>query len=226
MSNILIVDGDRNILKLVNIHLTKQGYNVLEAKDGMEALQILKREKCSLAVVDVMMPYLDGFSLTKEIRSQYNIPIIILTAKSQIEDKEQGFQAGTDDYLVKPFEPKELTFRIKALLRRYDDQQVEHIIRIGNTTINKNSYEVKSGDRTILLPLKEFELLHFLMTKPSQVFSRQHLIEHIWGFDFEGDERTVDVHIKRLRERFSKMTDDFHIKTVRGVGYSLEAKGE
>lgn len=170
------------------------------------------------------MPFLDGYTLTKEIRNQYNIPVILLTAKNQIEDKEQGFQAGTDDYLVKPFEPKELIFRIKALLRRYGNQSDEVIFRIGSTMINKKNYEVKIEDRTILLPLKEFELLYFLMSKPMQVFSRDQLIEHIWGLDYEGDERTVDVHIKRLRERFSKLTNDFRIKTVRGIGYSLEAK--
>lgn len=224
MTNILIVDDDINILKLVNIHLSEQGYKVFKAKDGIEALEILNREICNLAVVDVMMPFMDGYTLTKEIRNQYNIPVILLTAKNQIEDKEQGFQAGTDDFLVKPFEPKELSFRIKALLRRYDNKPEESIVRIGRTTINPKSYEVQIGDQTILLPLKEFELLYFLMSKPMQVFSRDHLIEHIWGLDYEGDERTVDVHVKRLRERFSKLTNDFQIKTVRGVGYSLEAK--
>lgn len=222
MATILIVDDDRNILNLVNIHLSEQGYNVFQAKDGMEALEILKKETCDLAVVDVMMPYMDGYTLTKEIRKQYDIPVILLTAKSQIEDKELGFQAGTDDYLVKPFEPKELSYRIKALLRRYDHQTDESILHIGNTTINKKSYEVQIGSQTLLLPLKEFELLYYFVSNPKQVFSREHLIEQIWGLDFQGDERTVDVHIKRLRERFSKLTDDFQIKTVRGVGYLLE----
>jgi len=223
MTTILIVDDDPNILKLVSVHVTEVGYKVVKAGNGKEALEVLERDKCDLAVVDVMMPYMDGYSLTKEIRELYDIPIILLTAKNQIEDKEQGFQSGTDDYLVKPFEPKELLFRIKALLRRYDKQPADSIITIGNTTLNKKSYEVEIGNRTILLPLKEFELLYFLMSKPKQVFTRDHLIEHIWGIDFEGDERTVDVHIKRLRERFSKLTDDFHIKTVRGIGYLLEA---
>ncbi|RFB15364.1 DNA-binding response regulator [Bacillus sp. HNG] len=222
MATILLVDDDPNILQLVRIHLAEQGYRVLEAKDGMAGLDILKKEPCDLAVVDVMMPYMDGYALTKEIREQYDIPIILLTAKSQIEDKEQGFQAGTDDYLVKPFEPKELSFRIKALLRRYDSQSDEEILRFGETTINKKSYEVQIGSRTFLLPLKEFELLSYLASNPRQVFSRDYLIEQIWGLDFQGDERTVDVHIKRLRERFSKVTDDFQIKTVRGVGYMVE----
>ncbi|MDQ0201325.1 response regulator transcription factor [Neobacillus ginsengisoli] len=224
MTNILIVDDDINILKLVNIHLSEQGYNVFQAKDGMEALGLLKKEACDLAIVDVMMPFMDGYALTKEIRKEFDIPVILLTAKNQIEDKELGFQAGTDDYLVKPFEPKELSFRIKALLRRYDHQEDESILRIGSTTINKKSYEVQIGNRTLLLPLKEFELLYYLVSNPKQVFSREHLIEHIWGLDFEGDVRTVDVHIKRLRERFSKLTDGFQIKTVRGVGYQLEVQ--
>ncbi|MBT2215631.1 response regulator transcription factor [Virgibacillus dakarensis] len=223
MTNILIVDDDINILQLVHIHLSEVGYNVFQAKDGTEALGILKREACDLAVVDVMMPFIDGYALTREIRKKYDIPVILLTAKNQIEDKEEGFRSGTDDYLVKPFEPRELKFRIEALLRRYDKQSDESVIHLGNTTINKNNYEVQIGDRTILLPLKEFELLYFLTSNPMQVLSRDHIIEHIWGLDYEGDERTVDVHIKRLRERFSKLTDDFQIKTVRGVGYLLEA---
>lgn len=222
MKKILIVDDDINILQLVNIHLSEAGYRVFQAKDGTEALEVLSREACDLAVVDVMMPFIDGYTLTREIRKKYDIPVILLTAKNQIEDKEEGFRSGTDDYLVKPFEPKELTFRIEALLRRYNKQLDESIIHLGRTTINKKNYEVQIGDRTIILPLKEFELLYFLSSNPMQVFTREHLIEQIWGIDYEGDERTVDVHIKRLRERFSKMTDDFQIKTIRGVGYLLE----
>lgn len=224
MPNILIVDDDINILKLLNIHLTEQGYMVFQAKNGMEALEMLKKDTCDIAVVDVMMPFMDGYDLTKEIRKDYDIPVILLTAKNQIEDKEQGFKAGTDDYLVKPFEPRELTYRIKALLRRYDHQIDESILRVGSTTINKKSYEVQIENRTLLLPLKEFELLYYLASNPKQVFSREHLIEQIWGLDYEGDARTVDVHIKRLRERFSKLTHDFQIKTIRGVGYLLEVQ--
>lgn len=221
--NILIVDDDINILQVVDIHLTESGYKVLQAKDGNEALRVLNEVACDLAVVDVMMPFIDGYTLTKEIRKKYNIPIILLTAKNQIEDKEEGFRSGTDDYLVKPFEMKELRFRIEALLRRYNKQTDDTIVRLGNTTINKNKYEVQMGERTLILPLKEFELLHFLASNPMHVFSRDQIIEQIWGLNYEGDERTVDVHIKRLRERFSKSTDDFQIKTVRGVGYLLEA---
>lgn len=223
MTNILIADDDHHILNLVSIHLSQAGYQVLEAKDGTEALDILIHKPCDLAVVDVMMPFMDGFTLTKEIRKRYDIPVILLTAKNQIEDKEEGFQSGTDDYLVKPFEPKELLFRIEALLRRYHKELDNSIVKLGNMTVNIQNYEVKIGERIFLLPLKEFELLYYLASNPMQVFTRNQLIEHIWGMDFEGDERTVDVHVKRLRERFSTISIDFQIKTVRGVGYLLEA---
>lgn len=223
MTNILLVDDDTHVLELVSIHLKEQAFNVTTAINGIQALEMLEKQVYHLAVIDVMMPEMDGYTLTEKIRESYDIPIILLTAKGQIEDKEKGFLAGTDDYLVKPFEPKELIFRIKALLRRFhEDEAEDSTIRIGNTTINKNTYEIQNGDRTMLLPLKEFELLYYLMSHPMQVFSRIHLIEQIWGHDYQGDERTVDVHVKRLRERNTLFSDDFQIKTIRGVGYSLE----
>lgn len=224
MVTILLVDDDKYILNLVEVHLVEEGYRVYKATDGMQALNLMKEHSFNLAVVDVMMPFMDGFELTKEIRKMYDIPIILLTAKDQLKDKEEGFASGTDDYLVKPFEPKELIFRINALLRRYDKFDDDTIIGIGRTKIDKRSYEVQVGDRTLLLPLKEFELLYYLMSHPRQVLSREQLIEAVWGIDYDGDERTVDVHVKRLRERFSKLTDDFQIRTVRGIGYSLEVK--
>ncbi|MBH0173925.1 response regulator transcription factor [Fictibacillus sp. 23RED33] len=224
MTHILIVDDDKNILELLHYHLSEAGYQVSQAKDGIEALDILRLKRFDLAVVDVMMPFMDGYSLTKEIRENYDIPVILLTSKNQIEDKEQGYLSGTDDYLVKPFEARELLFRIKALLRRYDKHQDNSIISLGRTTVNKKTYEVYINDVTILLPLKEFELLYFFISNPMQAFTRDQLIQHIWGLNYEGDDRTVDVHVKRLRERFSNLTDDFQIKTVRGVGYLLEVK--
>lgn len=223
MRTILAVDDDANVRKLVQVYLQEEGYKVLQAEHGRDALHILQAEKCDLAIIDIMMPFIDGYELTEEIRKYYDIPVILLTAKDQIEDKELGYLSGTDDYLVKPFEPKELLFRVKALLRRYD-QPSELVIQIGETIINMKSYEVHVGKRSFLLPLKEFELLHFLASHPNQVFSRDHLIEQIWGIDYEGDERTVDVHIKRLRDRFTHITNDFQIKTIRGIGYSLEDK--
>jgi two-component system, OmpR family, response regulator len=221
VKTILIVDDDDHIRYLVKGLLMKEGFNVIAAENGVEALALLKKEICELAIVDIMMPIMDGYSLTKEIRKLYDLPVILLTAKSQIEDKEKGFDSGTDDYLIKPFEPKELVFRVNALLRRFGKTNEANIM-VGSLYINKKGYEVKISDKTYILPLKEFELLSFLAAHPNQVFSRSQLIEKLWGHDFEGDERTVDVHIKRLRERFSEIAKDFSIKTIRGIGYSLE----
>lgn len=221
MIHILIADDDEHIRNLVAIHLREEGFKVLEAENGEEALEVLANNPCDLAIVDIMMPVMDGYELTKDIRSFYDIPIILLTAKDQIEDKEKGFLSGTDDYLVKPFEPRELLFRIQTLFRLYD-KNIDEEILLGRTQINRRTYEVSIGDESFLLPLKEFELLFLLASEPGRVFTRAHLIDRIWGYDYEGDERTVDVHIKRLRERFSKVTEDFRIATVRGVGYALE----
>lgn len=221
MKKILIVDDDEYIRNLVTSLLMREGFKTIAAENGLVALNLLQKELCDLAIVDIMMPVMNGYLLTTEIRKEYDIPIILLTAKSQIEDKEKGFESGTDDYLIKPFEPKELIFRVNALLRRYG-KSGEANIKVGTLYINKKSYEIKINNKTFMLPLKEFDLLTFLATHPNQVFSRAHLIEKIWGHDFEGDERTVDVHIKRLRERFANIAEGFTIKTIRGVGYSLE----
>ncbi|HLS67428.1 MAG TPA: response regulator transcription factor [Pseudogracilibacillus sp.] len=223
MITVLIVDDDKHIRRLISIHLKEEGFHVVEAENGKDALEKMSETVCDIAVIDIMMPVMDGFELTKELREWYDIPLILLTAKDQFLDKEKGFLLGTDDYMVKPFEPRELVYRMKALLRRYD-RNAEHLITIGSTVINSKTYEVNSGKHSFMLPLKEFELLYLLASHPEQVFSRAQIIERIWGFDYEGDERTVDVHIKRLRERFSTITDDFYIKTVRNVGYTIEEK--
>ncbi|MCG1009676.1 response regulator transcription factor [Salinicoccus sp. ID82-1] len=223
MARVLVVDDDKNTLKFVRLHLEEEGYDVIEATDGRDALKKLKILPCDIAVVDVMMPFMDGISLTKEIRNTYEIPIIILTAKDQIDDKAVGFEAGTDDYLTKPFETKELAFRIKALLRRYVDPESDNDpIRLGNVLIIHENYSIKIDTKTIKLPLKEFELLYLLAKNSQRVFSREQIIENVWDLDFEGDNRTVDVHIKRLRQRFSHLSVPFSIRTVRGVGYTLE----
>lgn len=223
MNNILVVDDDQNIRNLVSVYLKEEGFTVYEAKNGQEALDLLEKTLFDMAIVDIMMPVIDGYELTKDIREFYDIPVILLTAKGQIEDKIKGFRSGTDDYLVKPFEPEELIFRIKALFRLYE-KNIDDTITLGSTVISKKNYEVKIGDQSFILPLKEFELLFHLASSPEQAFTRDQLVENIWGFDYEGDERTVDVHIKRLRKRFSEITDDFQIKTIRGIGYALEEK--
>lgn len=222
MTKILVADDDPNILKFIMINLTDAGYEVIGATDGRDALRKLENEVCQLAVVDIMMPYMDGLSLIKEMRKTMDIPIIILTAKGQIDDKEKGFEAGTDDYVVKPFEAKELLFRIEALLRRYNIDTDKQVIQVGDVHIDTDKYMVTVNKKTLKLPLKEFELLHVLANHPDQVFTREQLIESIWGIDFEGDNRTVDVHIKRLRTRFNNLTDAIKFTTVRGVGYTLE----
>ncbi|MBT2685627.1 response regulator transcription factor [Bacillus sp. ISL-37] len=225
MAAILIVDDDPNILFLVKSQLQGAGHVVYQAQDGTGALKTLNETVIDLAVVDLMMPGMDGYELTKQIRELHDIPVIMLTAKGQIEDKEQGFLSGTDDYIVKPFDPKELIFRINALFRRYQKRS-NMLITIGNVTINQQNFEVQVGDKTLILPLKEFELLSYMAAKPNQVFTRNQLIEEIWGLDFSGDERTLNVHVKRLRDRFSELTDDFAIKTIRGVGYLVEVQSK
>jgi|SRR5690625_947782 len=220
MMKILVVDDDEKILQLVNIHLLREGYHVIKARNGVEALEVIEDDFPDLAVVDVMMPEMDGFTLTKELRAM-DIPVLLLTAKGELDDKEKGFLAGSDDYVVKPFEPKELLFRIQAILRRYD-KSVDPILEIGSLTINRKSYEVQVGKKTLLLPLKEFELLSVLSSRINHVFTREFLIDRVWGMDYEGDDQTLNVHIKRLREKFRKIAPDIQITTVRGVGYKLE----
>jgi DNA-binding response OmpR family regulator len=218
---ILVVDDDPNILQLVNIQLSQAGYTVLKAVDGMEALALVEEDIPDLAVVDVMMPKMDGYTLTRELRALADIPVLLLTAKGELEDKEKGFLAGADDYVVKPFEPKELLFRVNAILRRYD-KAVDVFIQAGPMTINRQSYEVSVGKKVLLIPLKEFELLSVLASRPNQVFARELLLERVWGFDYEGDEQTLSVHIKRIRDKLATLTKKVTIATVRGVGYKLE----
>lgn len=192
--------------------------------DGNEASQLLEQESVQLAIVDVMMPGKNGWELCREIREFYDLPVIMLTAKGEVRDKEKGFLAGTDDYLTKPFEPTELLYRIKALLRRY--QMVsKQIIVMNDTVIDRISHVVKVKDELIHLPLKEFELLAQLASFPDRIFTRDQLLELVWGGDTESDSRTIDVHIKRLREKFTEKTNDFVISTVRGLGYKLEVRG-
>ncbi|MFB7138790.1 response regulator transcription factor [Gottfriedia sp. NPDC056225] len=221
MIRILIVDDDSHIRELLKMYLQSEGYTTFEAANGDEASTLLENQQINLAIVDVMMPGKDGYQLCEEIREYYDFPVILLTAKSELSDKEKGFAVGTDDYLTKPFEPKEILFRIKALLRRYNMISAQKI-KLNETVIDRKSYEVYCNGKLLMLPMKEFELLSQLASYPDRIFTRDELIQLIWGADFEGDDRTINVHIKRLRERFSILTDDFSIKTVRGVGYKLE----
>ncbi len=223
MRTILVVDDDQHVRQLISKYLGEQGFRVIQASDGNEALHLLDREDIHLAVVDIMMPNMDGFAFMKKMRAHDDLPVMMLTAKGQIKDKEKAYSLGSDDYLVKPFELKELLFRIKALLRRYH-HHAEAILELGNVIINKLSFEVQIDSQTLLLPLKEFELLYTLAANHGRVLTREQLIRQVWGSRYEGNDRTVDVHIKRLRERLNPLTDALLIKTIRGVGYSLEVQ--
>ncbi|MBP1913935.1 DNA-binding response OmpR family regulator [Lederbergia galactosidilyticus] len=222
-TRMLIVDDDPHIRELLRFYLQRERFEVLAAEDGEAASQLLEQEQVHLAIVDVMMPGKNGWELCEEIRQFYDIPVILLTARGEMEDKAKGFLSGTDDYVVKPFEPEELLFRIRALLRRY--QMVsDNIITLNKTVIDRNKYEVKVGEKHLELPLKEFQLLAQLASQPDRIYTREQLLDLVWGQDFVGDYRTIDVHIKRLRERFRGLTDDFKIVTIRGLGYKLEAR--
>jgi two-component system, OmpR family, response regulator len=221
MSKILIVDDDPNIRELVGVFLKNDAFEVLEATDGLDALELLKSIKPDLMVLDVMMPKMDGWELLSDIRTSYDFPVLMLTAKGETAQKIKGFQLGTDDYLVKPFEPVELVARIKALLKRYRIA-TSQTIQVGDLFMDHKTHQVMVDGASLTLPLKEFELLFKLASYPEKTLSREDLIQDIWGYDFEGNERTLDVHINRLRERFPHDKHSFEIKTVRGLGYRLE----
>ncbi len=226
MAKILVVDDDSHIRELICVILSKEGFSIEEATDGEDALSLLEAERIDLIILDIMMPNMDGWSFCKEIRRYYSdtLPILMLTAKGETAQKVKGFNLGADDYLVKPFDVAELVARVKVLLKRYQ-VTLANQITIGNVVIDRSSYTVLVGAEGITLPLKEFELLFKLATHQQKTFSREQLIEDIWGFDYEGDERTVDVHIKRLRQRFSQEDCPFKITTIRGLGYRLEVVG-
>ena len=221
MPTLLIVDDDPHIRELLSAFLKKEGFEVIEAADGREALSALERQPADLVVLDVMMPGMDGWELCKELREQYDMPLLMLTAKSETSQKLKGFQLGTDDYMVKPFEPEELIARVKALLKRYRVNAAQSVA-VGDVQLDRRTFEVTAAGARMTLPLKEFELLFKLASHPGQTFSRDGLIEQIWGYDYEGDERTVDVHIKRLRDRLGSGEHGFVITTIRGLGYRLE----
>ncbi|MDN4603396.1 response regulator transcription factor [Paenibacillus sp. F6_3S_P_1C] len=220
MNTILVVDDDSHIRKLIRIYLETNQFSVVEAPDGQEALNILSHTKIDLVIVDVMMPRVDGIELTEDIRSYMDIPILMVTAKGESKDKVKGFNAGSDDYLVKPFDPVELILRVKSLMKRYNKVS-SNVIHIGGVTIDLSNLTVAAGAHTVELKKKECELLFALASLPGQIFTRTQLIEDIWGLDYEGDERTVDVHIKRLRERLEPIPE-LIISTIRGLGYRLE----
>lgn len=223
MPRILVVDDDPHIRELVCHFMRLEGFEVTEAVDGLEALRIFPDIKPDLVILDIMMPGMDGWTLCTKLREQADLPLLMLTAKSDSSQIVKGFALGTDDYLVKPFDPAVLVVRVQSLLRRYRIMASQSV-QVGALTMHRNTFECKVGENNMTLPLKEFELLFKLASYPGKTFTRDHLIEQIWGFDYEGDERTVDVHIKRLRERFPEALYGFRITTIRGLGYRLEER--
>ncbi|TWT25842.1 response regulator transcription factor [Planomicrobium sp. CPCC 101110] len=222
MPKILVVDDEAHIRELVRLYLEDEGFEVIEKSNGEDALAYAENQPVDLAIIDIMMPKVDGWELCSGLRELDEMPILMITAKGEAQDRIKGFKLGTDDYLVKPFDPVELVLRVKALLKRYR-LNASNVIRLGSIVLDRKTYQVIYTDgKRVTIPMKEFELLYKLGSYTNQLFTRDHLIEQIWGLDYEGDERTVDVHIKRLRERFAGHESDFKIVTIRGLGYRLE----
>lgn len=218
MFNILVVEDDKNLRKLITTYLQRNKYNTYEATNGEEALNVLDQSYIDLIVSDIMMPKMDGYELIKSLReAKYDVPILIITAKSEIEDKKEGFLLGADDYMVKPIDIEEMLLRIQVLLRRSKSAS-EKKIQIGDLLLNYNQLSVIKKDKVYNLAQKEFYLLYKLLSTPNTIFTRQELIEEVWGLESDSDYRTVDVHIKRIREKM-KDVDEFEIVTIRGIGY-------
>ena len=218
MFNILVVEDDKNLRKFITTYLQRNKYNTYEATNGEEALNVLDQSYIDLIVSDIMMPKMDGYELIKSLReAKYEVPILIITAKSEIEDKKEGFLLGADDYMVKPIDIEEMLLRIQVLLRRSKSAS-EKKIQIGDLLLNYNQLSVIKKDKVYNLAQKEFYLLYKLLSTPNTIFTRQELIEEVWGLESDSDYRTVDVHIKRIREKM-KDVDEFEIVTIRGIGY-------
>ena len=228
MDKILVADDDLNICELLRLYLEKEGFEVVMAHDGEEAVAKFESEKPSLILLDIMMPKLDGWQVCRQIRQKSDCPIIMLTAKGETFDKVLGLELGADDYVVKPFDTKEIAARIKAVLRRSSpagtaEGEVKEV-SYDKLTVNMTRYELKVDGKVVDAPPKELELLFHLASHPNRVFTRDQLLDEVWGFEYYGDSRTVDVHIKRLREKLEGVSDQWSLKTVWGVGYKFEVK--
>ena len=230
MYNILICDDEQDIVNALKIYLSGGDYCLFEASNGREALEVVEKNDIHLILMDIMMPQLDGIAATAKLREKSNVPIILLTAKSESSDKVLGLNIGADDYIIKPFDSKELVARVKAVLRRFQPSRTIPVsatagkcVEYPDLIINQTNYSVIYQGRTVDMPPKELELLYFLASSPNQVFTREQLLDHIWGYEYIGDTRTVDVHIKRLREKI-KDHASWAITTVWGIGYKFEVK--
>ena len=224
--NILVVEDDRNISDLIQMYLVKEGFEVRIAADGGKAIAEFQKSAPDLILLDIMLPVMDGWAVCAKIRETSKVPIIMLTAKSEVFDRIQGLEMGAYDYIVKPFEMKELLARINAVLRRTEiPVDTSKILRFDKLTINLDAYELIVDGKKIDTPPKELELLYHLAATPNRVYTRNQLLDEVWGFDYFGDSRTVDVHIKRLREKIENVSDQWALKTVWGVGYKFELLG-
>ena len=227
---ILIVDDDNNIAELISLYLTKECYDTQIVNDGEEALAAFDRYSPNLILLDLMLPGMDGYQVCREIRAKANVPIIMLSAKGEIFDKVLGLELGADEYIMKPFDSKELVARVKAVLRRYQPIKSGPVtadikcVEYPDLVINLSNYSVLYQGRAVDMPPKELELLYFLASSPNQVFTREQLLDHIWGYEYIGDTRTVDVHVKRIRAKINDH-DAWQISTVWGIGYKFEVKG-
>ena len=221
--NILVVEDDRNISDLIHMYLVKEGFDVRIAGDGGRAIEEFQRETPDLILLDIMLPVMDGWSVTAKVRETSKVPIIMLTAKSEVFDRIQGLEMGADDYIVKPFEMKELIARINAVLRRTEiPNDTSKRLTFDKLVVDLDSYELIVDGKKIDTPPKELELLYHLASTPNRVYTRNQLLDEVWGFDYFGDSRTVDVHIKRLREKVENISDHWALKTEWGVGYKFE----
>ena len=228
-AKILVADDDRNICELLKLYLEKEDYSVVLAGNGEEALARFDEENPDLILLDVMMPKLVGWQVCRELRKKSECPIIMITAKGETYDKVLGLELGADDYVVKPFEPKEIIARIKAVMRRTGKASAEtdkKEVSYDKLTVNMTKYELKVDGKVVDTPPKELELLFHLASNPNRVYTRDQLLDEVWGFEYYGDSRTVDVHIKRLREKLEGVSDKWSLKTVWGVGYKFEVKDE
>ena len=223
--SVLIVEDDRNIAELLQMYLEKEGYAVTVAHDGGVGLEKFRAIKPDLVLLDVMMPVMDGWAVCKAIRAEHKTPIIMLTAKGQTDDKVQGLKSGADDYITKPFEMREVLARIEAVLRRSGSDSADVKARrlvFDKLVIDMDAFELTVDGKKVDTPPKEMELLYYLASSPNRVYTRNQLLDEVWGFDYFGDSRTVDVHVKRLREKLEGVSDKWSVKTVWGVGYKFE----
>lgn len=221
---ILIIEDEANIRELLRLYLEREGYTVIEAENGVEGIKMWKSEKPDMLLLDVMMPVMDGWAVCKEIRAESDVPIIMLTAKGETADRVSGLEMGADDYIVKPLEMPEVIARVRAVFRRMAPDDAPEKLSFDNLVIDKQAYDLVIRGKRIDAPPKEIELLYYLASSPNRVFTRAQLLDDVWGFDYFGDTRTVDVHVKRLREKLEGVSDKWELKTVWGVGYKFETK--